>query len=263
MKKNYYDILGVKKTATQDEIKKAYRELCKKYHPDRTGGDDSKIKEINEAYAVIGDESKRKEYDGKSSIFNIFGNGNWSTGYNFNFNNLAADYKETVTVTFEEAYKGCKRQVIAGGKIYTIDIPKGTTNGKPLKIVGLGKSGVDIHGNPATGDLIVTVIVKNDDRYSLTSMVNGTTMMEVMYAIDWIDAILGGETTVKIFDRDVTVRVPKFTQNGGYTIVGNQGFPKFKSDELGPLKVNFIVRMPKSLNDEQMEALRKIKESLK
>ena len=108
----------------------------------------------------------------------------------------------------------------------------------------------------------MTVLVQNSDKFSLTSMTNGTSVLEMMYGIDWIDAILGTEITVKVFDRDVKVRVPKLTQNGGYTMVGNQGFPKFNSDELGPLRVNFIIRMPKKLTDEQMEHLRKIKESL-
>ena len=80
--------------------------------------------------------------------------------------------------------------------------------------------------------------------------------------VDWIDAILGSEIEVKVFDRMVKVRVPKYTQNGGYTMVGNQGFHKYNSDECGTLKVNFIIRMPKSLTDEQLSNLKKIKESL-
>lgn len=257
MNKNYYDILGVKKTATQDEIKKAYRELCKKYHPDRTGGDDSKIKEINEAYEVIGDEKKRREYDGQNS--SPFGSG-WA---NFGgFRQMASDTRITITISLEEAYKGCKYPVTVSGKLYSIDVPRGVINGKILKIAGLGKSGYDVYGKPATGDLIITVNVQNSDKYNLTSMMNGTSVLEIMYGIDWLDAILGTETTVKVFDRDVKVRVPKFTQNGGYTMVGNQGFPKFNSDELGPLRVNFIIRMPKKLTDAQMSELRKIKESL-
>ena len=79
MSKNFYDVLGVSKTATQDEIKKAYRELCKKYHPDKQGGDDTKIKEINEAYATIGDETKRKEYDMQNSMGGFGGFGGFST----------------------------------------------------------------------------------------------------------------------------------------------------------------------------------------
>jgi molecular chaperone DnaJ len=61
--KNYYDILGVTKTATEDDIKKAYRKLAHKYHPDKSGGSESKFKEINEAYQVLSDAKKRAQYD--------------------------------------------------------------------------------------------------------------------------------------------------------------------------------------------------------
>ena len=60
--KNYYDILGVKRDATQDDIKKAFRKLAAKYHPD-TGGDEAKFKEVSEAYTTLSDPAKRKEYD--------------------------------------------------------------------------------------------------------------------------------------------------------------------------------------------------------
>ena len=109
------------------------------------------------------------------------------------------------------------------------------------------------------GDLIVTVNVQNTDNMTLGA--NG--LLEVLYVVDWIDAILGDEQEIDIFDKKVKVRIPKCTQNGGYTIVGGKGFRKFNSDECGVLKVNFLVRMPKSLTDEQTEYLRKIKESLK
>lgn len=63
MNKDYYQILGVAKTATEDEIKKAYRKLAHKYHPDKSGGDETKFKELNEAYQVLSDKSKRSNYD--------------------------------------------------------------------------------------------------------------------------------------------------------------------------------------------------------
>lgn len=258
MSKNYYDVLGVSKTATQNEIKKAYRELCKKYHPDKHGGDDTKIKEINEAYSVIGDEQKRKEYDAQSSggfNFGGFGNG----GFNFRNFQLASDVKVTIRISLEEAYSGCKHPININGKIYAVDVPKGTPNGKILIIRGLGKSGYDIYGTQKTGDLIVTVNVQNRDNLTLNS--NG--ILEVLYVVDWIDAILGGEDEIDLFDKKVKIRIPKFTQNGGYTIIGGKGFRKFNSDECGSLKVNFLIRMPKSLTDEQLQELRKIKESLK
>lgn len=257
MSKNYYDVLGVSKTATQNEIKKAYRELCKKYHPDKHGGDDTKIKEINEAYSVIGDEQKRREYDEQNSSrinFGGFGNG----GFNFRNFQLASDVKVTIKISLEEAYSGCKHPININGKIYAVDVPKGTPNGKILIIKGLGKSGYDIYGTPKTGDLIVTVNVQNRDNLTLNS--NG--ILEVLYVVDWIDAILGGEDEIDLFDKKVKIRIPKFTQNGGYTIIGGKGFRKFNSDECGSLKVNFLIRMPKGLTDEQLQELKKIKESL-
>lgn len=260
MGKNYYDILGLKRTATQDEIRKAYRELCKKYHPDKNGGDDTKIKEVNEAYATLGDEEKRKQYDSQN-LFGGFGGFN-PGGFHFNFRKMASDLHVTVTISLEDAYFGCKCPVSANGKMYSIDIPKGVTNGKMLKIPGLGKSGYNVYGEQATGDLLVTVNVQNTDKFCLTTMTNGNVVLEMMQGVDWIDAILGSEITVKVFDRDVKVKIPKFTQNGGYTIVGGQGFHKFNSDELGPLRINFLIRMPKKLTEEQIEMLKKIKESL-
>ena len=257
MSKNYYDVLGVSKTATQDEIKKAYRELCKKYHPDKHGGDDTKIKEINEAYSVIGDEQKRKEYDAQSSGFNFGGFGNG--GFNFRNFQLASDINVSIKISLEEAYSGCEHPININGKIYAVDVPKGTPNGKMLIIKGLGKSGCDIYGTPKTGDLIVTVNVQNRDNITL----NPNGILEVLYVVDWIDAILGGEGEIDLFDKKVKIRIPKFTQNGGYTIIGGKGFRKFNSDECGSLKVNFLIRMPKSLTDEQIQELEKIKESLK
>ncbi len=81
MSKDYYKTLGVEKTASQDEIKKAFRKKAHKYHPDKQTGDEEKFKEVNEAYQVLGDESKRKQYDQFGSNFDQqggFGGGmNW------------------------------------------------------------------------------------------------------------------------------------------------------------------------------------------
>lgn len=259
MNKNFYEVLGVKKTASQDEIKKAYRELCKKYHPDKNGGDDTKFKEVNEAYATIGDEEKRKMYDMQNSGGGFGGFGGFSGFGGFNFRQMASDLRMNISISLEDAYYGCKYPVNVNGRIYSIDIPKGTVNGKMLRIEGLGQSGYDVYGKPATGDLIVTVNVQNTDTMSLNK--NG--ILEVLYVVDWIDAILGGEDEIKLFDRKERIRIPKYTQNGGYTIIGGKGFRKYNSDECGSLKVNFLIRMPKSLKDEQIKELQKIKESLK
>lgn len=261
MAKNYYDVLGVNKNATPDEIKKAYRTLSKKYHPDRNNGDDTKFKEINEAYSVLGDENKRRDYDnpfggGFGNGFGGFSNG----GFHFSggFRQMASDIQVRFSIPIELAHRGCTQTVNVNGRTISVDIPMGTTNGKVLRIEGMGQSGYNVYGQKATGDLIVTVFVENTDKIWLNS--NG--MLEVMCGIDWIDAILGGESTTTIFGEEVKFRIPKYSQNGGFTIVGGKGFHKFKSTERGNLKINFIVRMPKKLTDEQIEQLKKIKESL-
>lgn len=250
MDKNYYDVLGVGKNATSDEIKKAFRELSKKYHPDRNGGDDTKFKEINEAYSVIGNDEKRREYDGRmSGGHNPFAS---------RFRQMPSDVQVTFTISLEEAYEGCTKTVNILGKTLAVDIPKGTFNGKMMKIEGMGQNGYNSYGNLVSGDLIVKTIVKNTEKMWLDD--NG--LLEVMCGVEWIDAILGSTIDIDVFGRNVKVKVPKFTQNGGWTIVSGSGFRKFKSDELGNLKVNFIIRMPKTLTDNQMKLLSEIKESL-
>lgn len=171
---------------------------------------------------------------------------------------MASDLTINVTISLEDAYFGCKVPVKVNGKLYSVDIPKGTPNKKMLRIPGLGQAGYNIYGKQAVGDLIVTVFVQNTDSMSL----NNNGLLEVLYVVDWIDAILGGEEEIEIFDKKVKIRIPKYTQNGGYTILGGKGFRKFDSDEFGSLKVNFLIRMPKSLTDEQIKELQKIKESL-
>lgn len=83
MSNNYYDILGVSKGASDEEIKKAYRKLAHQYHPDKTGGDETKFKEINEAYQVLSDKAKRQQYDQFGQTFNQAGGGQGFGGFDF------------------------------------------------------------------------------------------------------------------------------------------------------------------------------------
>lgn len=262
MNKNYYEILGVDKNATQDELKMAYRNLSKKYHPDRNPGDKSaedKFKEVNEAYSTLSDENKRKEYDymmsgggrGGFNPFDMFRGGGFSS-----FGQMAANINVKMTISLEDAYYGCTHTVNVGGnRRINVDIPRGVTTGTILKFPGFGMMGRDFYGNDIKGDLIVTIVVNNTDKMWLNE--NGT--LEVMYSVDWIDAILGGEGVIDLFDKKVVFTIPPFTQNGGYSIKGKCGFPKFKSDGYGNIKFNYIVKMPSKLTDEQIELIRKVK----
>lgn len=262
MGKNYYDILGVNKNASQDDIKKAYRNLSKKYHPDKTGGDDSKFKEINEAYDTLGDETKRRQYDNPNPFAGFGSNGggfSWSWNAH-NMRQVPQNFEVHIEISLTEAYYGCNKNVKIGSKSFNIDIPKGVTTGKVIIYFGHGGKGYDpLTGQEKCGDLYVKVSVKSTDKMYLNN--DGT--LEMVVAIDWIDAILGCDMELDIFDKTVNIRVPKYTQNGGYVLSAGKGFPKYKSNDYTNLKVNFIVKMPKSLNQSQIDALEKIKEEIK
>jgi molecular chaperone DnaJ len=127
MSKNYYHILGVESNATQDEIKKAYRKLALKHHPDK-GGDEEKFKEISEAYTILSDEEKRQKYDrygtadfdgggfNMEDIFSSFGD-IFGGGFNpFGSRNAqrmrkGRDLRITVSVTIDEILKGTQKKV--------------------------------------------------------------------------------------------------------------------------------------------------------
>ncbi|MBI4688101.1 MAG: molecular chaperone DnaJ [Nitrospirae bacterium] len=148
--KDYYELLGVKKDASQDEIKKAFRKLARKYHPDLNPGDktaEQKFKEINEAYEVLGDQKKRAEYDqfGKTPPFEAGAGFEGSKPYDFGFDfgNLGdifgglfggqraegtqlrgVDLESSLDITLEEAYKGTTKPVTL-----TREIPCSACNG--------------------------------------------------------------------------------------------------------------------------------------
>lgn len=103
--KNYYDILGVAKTATQDEIKSAYRKLAKKYHPDKNGGDSSveeKFKEVADAYENIGTEEKRKKYDAAQRQSDGFGHYDFGNFTDYSFGSRSVPTTESLTIIVEE-----------------------------------------------------------------------------------------------------------------------------------------------------------------
>lgn len=101
--KDYYKILGVTKSASKEEIKKAYRKLAHEHHPDKTGGDGQHFKEVNEAYQVLGNDRKRKEYDMYGQVFDEGGGGNGG----WDFGNFSQGFSSGDTgVNFEEIFEG-------------------------------------------------------------------------------------------------------------------------------------------------------------
>ena len=157
MTKDYYNVLGVDKKATQDDIKKAFRKLAHKYHPDKGGGDEAKFKEISEAYAVLGDEKKRREYDTYGQSFGAasgpaggnpfggfdfsqfqqgFGGGNVEFDFGDIFGDIfggtsarnrkprGRDISIDIVLPFKDAVFGTERTVLIA-KVSTCDLCKG------------------------------------------------------------------------------------------------------------------------------------------
>ncbi len=115
MAKNYYDVLGVEKNASADEIKKAFHKLAHKYHPDKSGGDEQKFKEINEAYQILGNDKKRAEYDAYGSTFGSTGGGGQGFGQGFggfdfsNFSGFGEGTNFDLGDIFSEFFGGARR----------------------------------------------------------------------------------------------------------------------------------------------------------
>ena len=294
-KRDYYEVLGVSKNASDDEIKKAYRKLAVKYHPDKNPGDkeaEAKFKEINEAHDVLSDKQKRARYDqfGHAGVGGASGgayggfSGNPFGGFNYNgqtFNfdfggglddilgNLfgfgtagsrrprkGADYQTAVTLTFEEAIFGTTKTVTVDGANLKVKIPAGIDDGMSIRL--RGKGGPAPEGGTEPGDLYVRVRVK--PHKSLTR--EGAIILSEE-KIDMVDAALGCEIDVETVDGKITMKVPAGTQSGTPFKLSGHGVPFRADGDRGPHIVTVIVETPKNLSKKQKELLEEFKKNKK
>ncbi|MBR3263627.1 DnaJ domain-containing protein [Candidatus Saccharibacteria bacterium] len=295
-KRDYYEVLGVSKNASDDEIKKAYRKLAVKYHPDKNPGDkdaEAKFKEINEAHDVLSDKQKRARYDqfGHAGVGGASGgayggfSGNPFGGFNYNgqtFNfdfgggglddilgNLfgfgtagsrrarkGADYQTAVTLTFEEAIFGTTKTVTVDGANLKVKIPAGIDDGMSIRL--RGKGGPAPEGGTESGDLYVRVRVK--PHKSLTR--EGAIILSEE-KIDMVDAALGCEIDVETVDGKITMKVPAGTQSGTPFKLSGHGVPFRADGDRGPHIVTVIVETPKNLSRKQKELLEEFKKNKK
>ena len=294
-KRDYYEILGITKNASDDEIKKAYRKLAVKYHPDKNPGDkeaEAKFKEINEAHDVLSDKQKRARYDqfGHAGVGgaagnpfsgggNPFGGGFNYSGQTFNFDfggglddilgnifgfgnagarrpRRGADYQTSVVITFEEAIFGTTKKVSVNGEEMKIKIPAGIDDGMSIRL--RGKGGDAPEGSSERGDLYVKVKVK--PHKSLTR--EGAIILSEE-RIDMVDAALGCEIDVETVDGSITMKVPAGTQSGTPFKLSGHGVPFRADGDRGPHIVTIIVETPKNLSRKQKELLEDFKKSKK
>ncbi|WP_300673222.1 J domain-containing protein [Desulfoluna sp.] len=283
---DYYKVLGVERNATDDEIKKTYRKLAMKYHPDKTKGDkaaEDKFKQISEAYAVLSDSAKRKEYDtyGASGfqqrysqedifrgfdlgdIFREFGFGGNSGGFgNGGFGRgggqgcqgrrqvKGADQTLEITLTVQDVFSGTTRSLSVGGGASTINvrIPQGMVDGKKLRLTGKGEP--SRQGGPA-GDLYIQSRVVGAGGFVPDGQ-------HVIYDTDIqvSEALLGATLTVPMLDGgEINLKVPAGTQHKTKLRIPGKGLPEMKGGVRGDLFVRIGVTIPKTLTDDQRTAV--------
>ncbi|NVO18837.1 MAG: J domain-containing protein [Bacteroidetes bacterium] len=283
---NYYEVLGIDKSATAKEIKSAYRKLARKYHPDLNPNDkDAKrnFQNINEANEVLSDPEKRRKYDeygknwkqadesektkqyGKppssaqqarytnsssadefSDFFESLFGGQAKPGRSSQSRFRGSDYNAELHLQLLEAYKTHKQTFQVNGESIRITIPAGIENGQTIKIPGHGSPGVN--GGP-NGDLFISFVIANHPKIKRLEHNLYTTADLDLYL-----AILGGEFTMDTLDGKIKLQVKPLTQNGTKIKLKGKGFPVYKEEgRFGDLIVTYNIKIPEVLTNRQKE----------
>lgn len=278
-------MLGVSKGASADEIKKAFRRAAIEHHPDK-GGDESKFKEVNEAYEVLSNPEKRQRYDqfghagmgGAASGGNPFGGGFQGQNINFDFGDLGGfgdlfnsffggaaqrqrrgrDYQTIIELSFEEAIFGAEKTIKlshkpAGAKDgnLKLKIPAGVDDGSTIRV---REHGEHISDGPA-GDLFVQIRVRPHKMFTR----EGSLILSAVH-VPMIDATLGSEIDVQTVDGIVRMKVPAGTQSGTDFKLSGHGVP-YGTSQRGAHIVTVLVDTPTKLNKRQQELLEEFKAS--
>lgn len=283
---DYYKILELDKNAGTDDIKKAYRKLARKYHPDVNPNDkeaQKKFQQINEANEVLSDPEKRKKYDqyGKDwkhaeefekrrqqqgqyantgsgqEFYGDFEGGGFSDFFESLFGGMGGgrrretkfrgqDYQAELRLTLKEAFTTHQRTITLDGKNIRLTIPAGVQDGQKIRLKGHGAPGVN--GGP-NGDLYITFQVEDDPQFKRSGNDLHTTA-----AIDLYTAVLGGEATIDTMSGKLKLKVPAGTQNETKVRVKGKGFPVYKQEgQSGDLYVTYKVKIPASLTEREKE----------
>ena len=263
---DYYSILGVNKNASDADLKKAYRKLAMENHPDRTGGDDTKFKKINEAYDTLKDPQRRANYDNPQPNQNAFGQnfGNYDDIFANMFGrrstrNPNRSVKLIYRLLLSETVTG-KREVVnynlpsGKNKVVDLTIPKGIVHNQTVRYSGLGDRS---YKEFPPGDLEITFKVKNDTPFVVDGYNLGLTL-----PISVFDLILGTEREIKtITGRTLKLKIKQNTSPNSILSISGEGLHQFNSDRRGTLYIDFKTKMP-NLNADQLQSLEKINNDL-
>jgi len=281
MAKSLYETLEVSENASKDEIKKAYRKLARKYHPDVNKDKDAeeKFKELNAAYEVLSDDQKKLQYDqhgdsmfgdqnfhdfarGQGSNADLddilrqmfgqgaggFGGGGFSQGGFGGFNEPDLDTSAQLTIAFDVSVLGGKQHVTLNNDSFDIKIPEGIQDGQKIRAKGKGKS---YQGQ--RGDLILKINVAPSPEYERED----DTLIK-KFDIPLKIALFGGKVEIKTIHKDITLKVPQNTKQNQKFRVKELGVLNRKAGVKGDLylKANIILPKVEDLDEDLVEVLK-------
>ena len=289
--KDYYKILGIEDNkATVEEIKVAYREQAKKYHPDVNVGNkdaEERFKDINEAYRVLSETVSRRKYDrmwnnyvgkkkvkyeesgrGKASFFSDFFNmffgsidnkkmeAKTKTSKNAKEPSKGENIDTEISISIDEAFYGLSKKVslrTTNGKMKSFDvkIPAGIQNNEKIRLIGQGKAGTNGGKN---GDLFIKIKIKDNPKFKLI----GYDLYSNLLITPW-EAALGTKAKLETIDEDATVIVPKYTQSGELLRIQGKGYKDGKGGR-GDLVAEVKIVIPKEMNEKEKSLFQELSE---
>ena len=280
--RDYYEVLGVDRNASPEEIKRAYRKVALKYHPDKNPGDktaEEKFKEASNAYDVLSDPEKRKIYDirGHAGVHNAGFQGYTNFEDIFtNFGDVFGDFGDVfgdvfsrenptgfgpqrrgnlrtrLTILFEESILGTEKRIQVNDRTLTIKIPPGIKDDQSLRLASQG----DLNASGQRGSLIVKIAVQphpNFKRENLDLVTQAT--------VPFTTAALGGKVRVPTLKGHIDLKIPAGTQPEQQLRVRGGGVVD-SSKRKGDLRVQIKIEIPRSLTRKQKELLKELEETL-
>jgi DnaJ-class molecular chaperone len=257
---DYYKILGVEKTATQDEIKKKYRQLAMKTHPDR-GGNANTLVKINEAYEVLKDPQKRKHYDATAS-------GAFNSQFNmndiFNNRNTRQQYRNTeivlnVKMTLEQVMIGKTvgaKYPLHSGKVEDIDIniPAGVHHNQVITYYGLGDDAIP----GQRGNLLIKIFVLPNTEWT---RYQNNLIKEI--PINVLDLITGCSIMFKTIDgKTLDLKINPGTQHGGVYSIAEYGIPDLMTSKKGDVIIKVVSTVPKITDTDLINQTQELKDAI-
>ena len=291
--KDYYQILGVERSASADDIRKVYRKLAMQYHPDRNPGNkqaEEKFKEMNEAYQVLGDKEKRARYDQLGGAYSNwqqrggspgdFDWSQWSSGQGQPAGNVRVEYGDLNDLFGEGGFSDFFQSIFGGlGGMQTsarrravpnyqqpVEISLQEAYGGARRSLQMDKKRVEVRipAGVKTGSKVRMAGAAPDGRdlYLIVEVADDSRFerdgddLRTSATIDVFTALLGGEAEVETLEGKVQLKIPAGTQPEQVFRLAGRGMPRLKSSQgKGDLFVRLKVKIPKQLSSKQKSLL--------